>query len=168
MNGGSPAGRYADLAPYFERLENYEAAHTPQRHRGGPVNVIDIPHPNPLVRRFLAAADALGLPRCADFNGGDPEGFGPRQATIRNGRRESGVTAYLNPARRRPNLKIMTDALVTRVVFEGRRATGSRSSGAARAASSRPAAKSSSPAAPTAHRSCCSSRASAMPRRCRP
>jgi choline dehydrogenase len=110
--------------PYFRRLENYEAAHTPQRARGGPVNVIDIAKPNPLVRRFLAAADTLGLPRCADFNGGDPEGFGPRQAAIRNGRRESGVTAYLNPARHRPTLKIVTGALVTRVVFEGRRATG--------------------------------------------
>jgi choline dehydrogenase len=119
-----PGWRYADLLPYFQRLENYEAAHTLERSRGGPVNVIDIPTPNPLVRRFLAAADTLGLPRCADFNGGDPEGFGPRQATIRNGRRESGVTAYLNPARRRPNLKIVTGALVTRVLFAGRRATG--------------------------------------------
>jgi choline dehydrogenase len=119
-----PGWRHADLLPYFQRLENYAAAHTPQRRRGGPVNVIDIPKPNPLVRRFLAAADALGLPRCADFNGGDPEGFGPRQAAIRDGRRESGVTAYLNPARRRPNLNIVTDALVTRVLFEGRRATG--------------------------------------------
>ncbi len=119
-----PGWSYADLEPYFHRLENYEAAHTPQRARGGPVNVIDIPRPNPLVRRFLAAADTLGLPRCADFNGGDPEGFGPRQAAIRNGRRESGVTAYLNPARHRPNLKIVTRALVTRVLFAGRRATG--------------------------------------------
>jgi choline dehydrogenase len=116
--------RYADLLPYFERLENYEAAHTPQRRRGGPVNVIDIQKPNPLVRRFLAAADSLGLPRCADFNGGDPDGFGPRQAAIRNGRRESGVTAYLNPARHRSNLEIVTGALVTRVLIEGRRATG--------------------------------------------
>ncbi len=119
-----PGWTYADLKPYFERLENYEAARTPQRHRGGPVNVIDIPKPNPLIRRFLAAADTLGLPRCADFNGGDPEGFGPRQATIRNGRRESGVTAYLNPVRQRPNLSISTDALVIRVVFDGRRAVG--------------------------------------------
>jgi len=119
-----PGWRHADLLPYFERLENYEAARTPQRHRGGPVNVIDIPKPNPLVRRFLAAADTLGLPRCADFNGGDPEGFGPRQATIRRGRRESGVTAYLNPARTRPNLHIVTDALVTRILFDGRRAAG--------------------------------------------
>jgi choline dehydrogenase len=119
-----PGWRYADLLPYFERLENYDAAHTPQRKRGGPVNVIDIPKPNPLVRRFLAAADTLGLPRCIDFNGGDPEGFGPRQAAIRNGRRESGVTAYLNPVRHRQNLKVVTGALVTRVLFEGRRATG--------------------------------------------
>jgi choline dehydrogenase len=119
-----PGWSYADLKPYFDRLENYEAAHTPQRSRGGPVNVIDIPKPNPLVRRFLAATDTLGLPRCADFNGGDPEGFGPRQAAIRNGRRESGVTAYLNPARHRQNLKIVTGALVTRVLFAGRRATG--------------------------------------------
>jgi choline dehydrogenase len=119
-----PGWRYADLLPYFQRLENYEAAHTPQRRRGGPVNVIDIPNPNPLVRRFLAAADTLGLPRCADFNGGDPEGFGPRQAAIRGGRRESGVTAYLNPARRRPNLKIVTGALVSRVLFAARRAMG--------------------------------------------
>jgi choline dehydrogenase len=118
-----PGWCYADLLPYFQRLENYEAAHTPQRTRGGPVNVIDIPKPNPLIRRFLAAADTLGLPRCADFNGRDPEGFGPRQAAIRDGRRESGVTAYLNPARHRPNLRIVTGALVTRVLFEKRRAT---------------------------------------------
>jgi choline dehydrogenase len=119
-----PGWRYADLKPYFERLENYQAAHTPARHRGGPVNVVDIAKPNPLVRRFLAATDTLGLPRCADFNGGDPEGFGPRQAAIRNGRRESGVTAYLNPAQRRANLHLTTGGLVTRVLFEGRRATG--------------------------------------------
>jgi choline dehydrogenase len=119
-----PGWRYADLLPYFRRLENYQAAHTPQRALGGPVNVVDIAIPNPLVRRFLAAADMLGLPRCADFNGGDPEGFGPRQAAIRNGRRESGVTAYLKPARGRPNLKIVTGALATRVLFAGRRATG--------------------------------------------
>jgi choline dehydrogenase len=119
-----PGWRYADLLPYFLRLENYESAHTPQRARGGPLNVIDIPKPNPLIRRFLAATDTLGLPRCADFNATDPEGFGPRQAAIRDGRRESGVTAYLNRARHRPNLQVLTEALVTRIVFQGRRAIG--------------------------------------------
>jgi choline dehydrogenase-like flavoprotein len=119
-----PGWRWADLQPYFLKLENYEAAKTPARTRGGPVNVVDIPRPNPLVKRFLAAAQALGFPRCADFNDGDPEGFGPRQGAIRNGRRESGVTAYLNPVRQRGNLTILTDALATRVVVSGRRATG--------------------------------------------
>src|SRR5260221_9910853 len=103
-----PGWRYADLLPYFQRLENYEAAHTPQRKRGGPVNVIDIPKPNPLVRRFLAAADTLGLPRCADFNGGDPGGFCPAQGAVRNGRPVFGGAADVEPPRHRPNLQIVT------------------------------------------------------------
>ncbi len=119
-----PGWRWQDLKPYFLKLENYEGAPAPERVPGGPVNVIDIPRPNPLVKRFLAATDSLGLPRCADFNAGDPEGFGPRQGAIRNGRRESGVTAYLNPARHRPNLAILTDAPATRVVTAATRATG--------------------------------------------
>jgi choline dehydrogenase-like flavoprotein len=119
-----PGWSWRDLQPYFLKLENYEAAHTPARVRGGPVNVIDIPQPNALVERFLAATDSLGLPRCADFNGGDPEGFGPRQGAIRNGRRESGVTAYLNPASTRRNLTILTDAPAMRLCFAGGRATG--------------------------------------------
>ena len=121
---GQPGWSHAALLPYFKRLENYEAAQGSERARGGPVNVIDIPRPNPLVRRFLAAADSLGLPRSADFNSGEPEGFGPRQAAIRGGRRESGVTAYLRPVQGRRNLQIISAALVTRVLFEGRRAIG--------------------------------------------
>lgn len=119
-----PGWNWENLKPYFLKLENYDAARTPDRVRGGPVNVIDIPRPNPLVRRFLAAADSLGQPRCEDFNSSIPEGFGARQGAIRDGRRESGVTAYLKPARRRHNLEIVTDALVRRVVISGGRATG--------------------------------------------
>ena len=121
---GVPGWRYADLLPYFLKMENYDAATTPWRSRGGPVNVIDIAQPNPLIARFLAATDALGYPRCADFNGPEPEGFGPRQAAIRDGRRESGVTAYVAPARDRPNLRIVTDAPVARVRIESGRAVG--------------------------------------------
>jgi choline dehydrogenase-like flavoprotein len=121
---GIPGWSWRDLEPYFLKLENYEAASTPARVRGGPVNVVDIPRPNPLVKRFLAATDSLGLPRCPDFNGGEPEGFGPRQGAIRAGRRESGVTAYLNPARHRRNLTILTDAPATRVCIADGRATG--------------------------------------------
>jgi choline dehydrogenase len=121
---GIPGWRWEDLYPYFLKLENYEGPPSPHRVRGGPVNCIDIPRPNPLVHRFLAATDSLGYRRCPDFNGGDPEGFGARQAAIRAGRRESAVTAYLDPARGRRNLEIFTDAQVSRVVIEGGRATG--------------------------------------------
>jgi choline dehydrogenase len=119
-----PGWRYADLLPYFVRLENYAAGRGAHRGHGGPVDVIDIPQPNPLVGRFLAATDSLGLPRCDDFAGAEPEGFGARQASIRNGRRVSGVTAYLTPIRRRPNLHIITNALVTRVLVTDGRVTG--------------------------------------------
>ncbi len=122
---GIPGWSYADLLPYFLKLENYATGDGPQRAHGGPVNVIDIPRPNALVDRFLAAADSLGFARCADFNGGGPtDGFGARQAAIRDGRRESGVTAYLAPARSRANLRVITDALVERVLFDERRASG--------------------------------------------
>ncbi|MEY4762366.1 MAG: hypothetical protein RLZZ200_2222 [Pseudomonadota bacterium] len=119
-----PGWRYDDLLPYFLKLEDYEAASAPHRARGGPVSVIDIPKPNPLVKRFVDAAESLGYPRCADFNGPDPEGFGPRQGAIRNGRRESGVTAYLDPVRQRPNLRILTDLPVTRVLLKEGHAYG--------------------------------------------
>jgi choline dehydrogenase-like flavoprotein len=119
-----PGWRHADLLPYFIRMENYAVGTGAHRGHGGPVDVIDIPQPNPLVGRFLAAADALGLPRCHDFQGPDPEGFGPRQAAIHNGRRVSGVTAYLDPVRGRANLRIITDALATRVLIAAGRATG--------------------------------------------
>jgi choline dehydrogenase-like flavoprotein len=122
---GVPGWSYADLLPYFLKLENYDAGRNAFRAQGGPVNVIDIPRPNPLIGRFLSAADSLGYPRCADFNGGgEPEGFGARQGAIRAGRRVSGVTAYLAPARHRPNLAVFTDTQVERVRLDQGRATG--------------------------------------------
>ena len=67
-----PGWRWDDLLPYFLKLENYAAAAAPWRAKGGPVDVIDIPRPNPLVPRFVAAAQSLGFARCADFNGPEP------------------------------------------------------------------------------------------------
>lgn len=122
---GAPGWSYADVLPYFKRSENNEAwPDSPLHGRGGPMNVIDIPRPNPLIARFLEATTALGFKRNADFGGADVEGFGARQATIRAGRRESMVTAYLNPIGGRGNLVIYTEALVTRVDLVGLRATG--------------------------------------------
>ncbi|MCP5145900.1 MAG: GMC family oxidoreductase N-terminal domain-containing protein [Gammaproteobacteria bacterium] len=124
---GARGWSYREVLPYFKLSENNEAwPDSPLHGNGGPMNVIDIPKNNPLVDRFLQATDSLGYPRCRDFSSLKPEGFGPRQATIRNGRRESGVTAYINPVRSRPNLSIVTGCHVERVLLEGKRAVGVR------------------------------------------
>ncbi len=76
------------------------------------MNVTDLGEYNPLVDIMLQAADSLQLPRTEDFNGAQQEGFGRRQVTIRDGRRESAATAFLRNASYRKNLVILCDALV--------------------------------------------------------
>jgi choline dehydrogenase len=122
---GARGWNYAELLPYFLRSEhNPEFADSPYHHVGGPMAVSNIPQVNPLASCFLKSVRSLGLEDCPDFNGADPEGFGVRQANIRNGRRESGVTAFLRPAQRRPNLKVIVNALAHRVLLEQHRAIG--------------------------------------------
>jgi choline dehydrogenase len=124
---GATGWSYEEVLPYFRKSENNETWKASRYHgSAGPMNVIDIPRPNPLVRRFLEATTSLGYKRCNDFNAADPEGFGTRQATIRRGRRESMVTAFLNPVRGRRNLEVVTDALVTGIRIEDGRARGVR------------------------------------------
>lgn len=119
---GAQGWSYADVLPYFIKSEdNPSFAGSPYHGVGGPMHVTTLPKFNPLVHSFLEATDALKLQRCTDFNGADPEGFGTRQAAIRNGQRESGSTAFLRPVRKRPNLRIITDAQLSRIdVVEGR------------------------------------------------
>lgn len=122
---GARGWSYAELLPYFLRSEHNPAfADSPYHHVGGPMAVSNIPRVNPLVTCFLESVRSLSLKHCPDFNGADPEGFGVRQGTIRNGRRESGVTAFLRPVRRRPNLEIVVNALAHRVLLEQNRAIG--------------------------------------------
>lgn len=122
---GTSGWSYREVLPYFIRSENNEPLRdSPYHGVGGPMNVVDIVPHNPLVDRFVNAALSLGYPRCADFNGADQEGFGPRQATIRNGCRESTSTAFLKPAIERPNLTVFTGCLARRVLIENGRAVG--------------------------------------------
>ena len=122
---GNPGWSYREILPYFIRSENNEAFRgSPYHGEGGPMNVISIRPHNPLVDRFVAAAAGLGYSRNADFNGANQEGFGPRQATIRAGRRESMATAFLWPALRRGNVELITEALVRRVLLDSGRAVG--------------------------------------------
>jgi choline dehydrogenase-like flavoprotein len=88
------------------------------------MNVRDADSYSPLVDMMCEAAAALQMPLTKDFNGAQQEGFGRRQSTHRNGRRVSTATAFLNPARARKNLTVITEGLVDRITFTGRRATG--------------------------------------------
>ncbi|MBF8269934.1 MAG: putative oxidoreductase [Gammaproteobacteria bacterium] len=120
---GARGWSYADVLPYFKRSENNLTYHnSPWHGTQGEMAVSHIKKPNPLNAVFEAAMDSLGYRYRADFNAGDPEGYGPRQMNIRNGRRESMATAFLRPVQSRQNLTIMADTLVRRVIIEGGKA----------------------------------------------
>ncbi|HUN74218.1 MAG TPA: GMC family oxidoreductase N-terminal domain-containing protein [Steroidobacteraceae bacterium] len=122
---GNPGWSYAEVLPYFIRSEsNANYPGSPYHGTSGPMRVTHVRRPNPLNKAFFEAMGALQFRRCDDFNASDPEGYGPRQATVREGRRESTASAYLKPALRRSNLRVLTGARVLRVLIEGGRATG--------------------------------------------
>jgi choline dehydrogenase len=120
---GNKGWSYADVLPYFKKIENYEGKASDYRGRGGAINVIDSPT-SPVTSAFIKAGEELGWQRNDDFNGASQEGFGILQFTIRQGKRSSVADGYLHPAESRPNLTIWTDTLVTRVLFEGTHAVG--------------------------------------------
>jgi choline dehydrogenase len=121
---GNAGWSHREVLPYFLRSESNSFYPGSPWHRvGGPVEVAYVRNPNPLNQAFLDGMASLGRFRaCDDFNGPNPEGYGFRQGTIRNGRRASTAAAYLEPASGRANLRILTHALVSRVVIENGRA----------------------------------------------
>jgi len=122
---GNPGWSYREVLPYFLRSESNPAyPASPYHSQSGAMRVTFIARPNPLNAVFLEAMAALQFPPCPDFNVPEPEGYGLRQGTIRDGRRESTASAYLRAARRRPNFKLLTDALTQRILVEGGRAVG--------------------------------------------
>jgi choline dehydrogenase len=120
---GNVGWSHDDVLPYFRKAEDQQRGADDLHGKGGPLSVSDM-EPLPVCDAFIAAAEQCGYRRNADFNGADQEGFGYYQLTTRNGRRCSASVAYLKSARRRHNLKVVSGALATRVLFEGRRATG--------------------------------------------
>lgn len=113
-----------EVLPYFRRAEDQSRGADAWHGAGGPLAVSDLGLRSPLAEAFIAAGQQVGLPRNDDFNGAEQEGVGPFQVTARGGWRCSAATAYLGPARRRPNLVVVTGAAVERVVLEGREARG--------------------------------------------
>jgi choline dehydrogenase-like flavoprotein len=123
---GNSGWSYREVLPYFLRSEkNLNYPDSPWHGHDGPMIVADMNRLNPLIDTFLQAAYSLGYPKCDDFNATlNPVGFNSRQGCIHNGRRVSGVTAFLDPVKHRRNLSVMTKTLVTRINLENRRAVG--------------------------------------------
>jgi choline dehydrogenase len=121
---GNRGWSWDDVLPYFRRSENWEGASAPWRGKGGPLNVRDQYERAEILDAIIAAAAERGWPTNPDYNSGDQEGFGYFQVTQKDGRRWSAKRAYLEPAMKRPNLKVEIEAHTTGITFEGRRATG--------------------------------------------
>jgi choline dehydrogenase len=111
-----------DVLPYFKKAENQQRGADQYHGAGGPLSVSDWRHDDPLSEAFVKAAVEAGIPYNPDFNGATQEGAGFFQTTTRRGRRASSAVSYLRPAKERHNLRVETEALAQRIIFEGRRA----------------------------------------------
>ncbi|MEQ1808472.1 MAG: choline dehydrogenase [Terricaulis sp.] len=121
---GAVGWSYDDVLPFFRKAEQQSRGSDEYHGDDGPLSVSDQSESHPLCDAFIGAAQEAGHPRNDDFNGATQEGAGYFQTTSRNGLRVSAAVAYLNPARRRTNLAVVTRAHVTRVLFDGRKAIG--------------------------------------------
>ncbi|HEX3919645.1 MAG TPA: GMC family oxidoreductase N-terminal domain-containing protein [Caulobacteraceae bacterium] len=114
-----------DVKDYFLRAENQERPGCGPLHgTGGPLNVSDVTQTHDVSDDVIEACVEAGIPRNPDVNGESQEGVAYYQLTVKNGQRCSAAVAYLHPAMDRPNLRVETRALTTRVLFEGKRAIG--------------------------------------------
>ena len=121
---GNPGWGWQDVLPYFLKSEDQQHGASALHGAGGPLTVSDLIAPHHISSAFVDAAVAAGHARTMDFNGGTPAGAGLYQVTMRNGERCSTANAFLQPARKRSNLRTITHARVLRVVMEGDRASG--------------------------------------------
>ncbi len=121
---GADGWSYADVLPYFKRMEASHGGSGPEfRGTDGPLHITRGPRENPLFNAFIEAGAQAGYPVTADYNGQQQEGFGPMEATIWKSRRWSAANAYLKPAIAGGNVQVVR-GLARRVVLEGKRAVG--------------------------------------------
>ncbi|MEO4001306.1 GMC family oxidoreductase N-terminal domain-containing protein [Mesorhizobium sp. CAU 1732] len=124
-DAGNAGWGYDDVLPIFKAIEDNESGADDWRGQGGPVHVTDLRRfVHPLCNLYLEAGQQVDLPLNADFNGERQEGVGVYQISTRNGRRMSAARAFLRPAMKRQNVRVETNALATKILFEGRRAVG--------------------------------------------
>ena len=121
---GNAGWGWDDVLPYFRKAETYEGGGDEFRGESGPLSVSKMPFYRPICDAWVKSAEASGYKFNNDYNGAQQEGVGYFQITTRNGRRCSAAVAYLNPARGRPNLKIITRAQATKLNFFDGKAGG--------------------------------------------
>jgi choline dehydrogenase-like flavoprotein len=112
----------ASMTEAFLALEDHAAGPSPTRGSGGRVHVDPAIYSYPLTERMIESGEALGLARVNDLNGSTGPRVGLYTHNIKAGRRQSAAVTFLAPARKRPNVKVVTGALAERIVFENRRA----------------------------------------------
>ena len=121
---GNAGWSFAEVLPYFRKLENYGPHDDIWHGQGGPIQVTRADQDHPFAKAFIDAGQEAGYPYNPDLNGASREGFGAVDLTVGGGKRSSASSAYLRPAMNRPNLTVVTEAQTRRIVFEGKRATG--------------------------------------------
>lgn len=120
---GARGWAYADVLPYFKRMENSHGGEEGWRGTDGPLHVQRGSRRNPLFQAFVEAGKQAGFEVTDDYNGSKQEGFGAMEQTIYQGRRWSAANAYLKPALKRQNVQLIR-GLARRIVIENQRATG--------------------------------------------
>ena len=121
---GARGWSYADVLPYFKRVESWQDGENEFRGKSGNIGVQWAKTTDPMFTAWLESARMAGLPVTDDYNGRSGVGFGRSQYTIRDGKRCSAAVGYLHPAMKRKNLEVEVRALVGRVTMQGTRATG--------------------------------------------
>ena len=121
---GAIGWSWQDIAPCFKKIEDHQLGQSDTRGVGGPLHISCTRDGGPIREAIIQAGVSLGLARREDLNGIDQEGIGYFPTTIENGRRVSAAQAFVTPIRRRANLTILTEATVTRILFDGTRAVG--------------------------------------------
>jgi choline dehydrogenase len=123
---GNPGWGWSDMLPYFKRLEHWNGPPSPTRGTDGPMWVRRFEETDAACAETMRALTALGVPAVEDYSAGIVEGVALTQATQKRGLRHSAATAFLRPARRRPNLTVLTDTLALNLIMAGTRVAGVR------------------------------------------
>ena len=121
---GNTGWSYDDVLPFFKKMENYQGELTEVRGGDGPLKVSEVTDRNPIYDGLFKSAEANDIPVNKDYNGDDQEGMSYTQTTIYKGERMSAKVAYLSPIKSRKNLTIITNSLVTKLLFKGKQCVG--------------------------------------------